>query len=270
MLTRAISGAIFVIVLVGAYLFSQESAWLLTMTISFLGFAELKKITKSQKGITISPLWWLTMLFLALDTEPFNILQEYTSIPLSSSNCILIPVIFIQELFRQKEKPIENMAFGFFTVLYPGLIYFAYAAGFDHQHGHYEGSTIIGFFILIWSNDTFAYLSGRFFGKNKLFERISPNKTWEGSIGGALSAIAISQILAIYFTQFTRIEWIVIGIVCVVFGAFGDLVESLLKRNYQIKDSGNIMPGHGGVLDRFDATLFAAPVLFFLIHFVFK
>lgn len=276
MLTRAISGAVFVIILVGAYLLSQETAWLLTMAISFLGFAEFKRITADQKGIVISPLWWISVILLAVDTQPFEFLNQYLRIPLSALNLVLIPIILIQELFRKKERPIENMAFGFFAVLYPSLIYFAYASSFKSGSAFefykfiYDGTTIVGFFILIWSNDTFAYLSGRLFGKHKLFERISPNKTWEGSIGGALSAIGISQILAIYFKQFSKIEWAIIGVICVLFGAFGDLVESLIKRNYQIKDSGNIMPGHGGILDRFDATLLASPVLFFFIYFVFK
>ncbi|MDB2363706.1 phosphatidate cytidylyltransferase [Flavobacteriales bacterium] len=265
MLTRAIYGAIFVIVLISAYLGSVESAWALTVLISFLGFAEFSRITRDNKSIKISPLWWITLMLFAFDTEPFGIISEYTSIPLSSFNLLLIPVIAIQELFRKGENPVENIAFGFLSVIYPSLIYFSYLSGFDSQN--FNGTTIIGFFILIWSNDTFAYLSGRFFGKTKLFERISPKKTWEGSIGGALCTIGISQILAQFYTQFTSIEWIVISIICVLFGAFGDLVESLIKRNYQIKDSGNLIPGHGGILDRFDATLLASPVLYFFIHY---
>jgi phosphatidate cytidylyltransferase len=118
---------------------------------------------------------------------------------------------------------------------------------------------ILGFFILIWSNDTFAYLVGRSVGKTKLFQRISPGKTWEGTVGGVICTQGIAYALSIYFTELEPIHWHVVAVIVSVFGTLGDLVESMFKRSLGVKDSGNILPGHGGILDRFDAVLVAAP-----------
>lgn len=124
---------------------------------------------------------------------------------------------------------------------------------------------ILGYFLIIWSNDSFAYFAGRLFGKHKLFERISPNKTWEGFFGGMLAGLLCAYILSCYIDFLSRIDWIIIAFIISIFGTLGDLAESKLKRSLQIKDSGNILPGHGGFLDRFDATLLAAPAVFVYI-----
>lgn len=118
-------------------------------------------------------------------------------------------------------------------------------------------------FIFIWVNDTFAYLTGMLLGKHKMWERHSPNKTWEGTIGGALFCVAAALLIAPLFDHefaaYSRANWIVVGLICSVFGTLGDLIESMFKRYCGVKDSGNIMPGHGGVLDRFDSLLLAVP-----------
>ena len=118
---------------------------------------------------------------------------------------------------------------------------------------------LAGMFILIWMNDTFAYLSGRFFGKTKLIERISPNKTWEGTIGGVLFTIAAGVAIGLLFDKEQVLFWVISAAIIAPAAGVGDLLESLFKRNMNVKDSGNILPGHGGILDRFDATLFASP-----------
>ena len=114
-------------------------------------------------------------------------------------------------------------------------------------------------FLLVWVNDTFAYLSGSLFGKHKLFPRISPKKSWEGSIGGGVFSIASSFVFAHYFSFLSVWEWAGLALVVVIFGTWGDLTESLMKRQLGIKDSGHILPGHGGMLDRFDSALLAIP-----------
>jgi phosphatidate cytidylyltransferase len=121
---------------------------------------------------------------------------------------------------------------------------------------------MIGYLGILWLNDTGAYFTGSLIGKHKLFERISPKKTWEGSIGGAVLAIATAYLASILFPQFSAWKWIGIGILTVIFGTLGDLVESALKRSLNIKDSGTILPGHGGILDRFDAVLVSVPFVF--------
>ena len=117
-------------------------------------------------------------------------------------------------------------------------------------------------FILIWTNDTFAYIVGKSIGKNKLFERISPKKTIEGFLGGLLFTIIAGYIISRYFTFSSPTSWIITAIILVIFGSLGDLVESKFKRNAGVKDSGTIMPGHGGILDRLDSIIFAIPFLF--------
>jgi phosphatidate cytidylyltransferase len=121
---------------------------------------------------------------------------------------------------------------------------------------------VLGFFLLIWLNDTGAYFIGSLIGKHKLFERISPGKTWEGSAGGTLFALLTAWGLSYIFPQIDRTHWLILAIITVVTGTLGDLVESMLKRSLGIKDSGNILPGHGGMLDRFDAVLLSAPFVF--------
>jgi phosphatidate cytidylyltransferase len=123
----------------------------------------------------------------------------------------------------------------------------------------------MGFFILLWTSDTGAYLAGKNFGRTKLFERISPKKTVEGSLGGLILSLGVAYGISFWFDDVTRIDWMVIALLIVVFGTFGDLFESLLKRNLMIKDSGTLLPGHGGVLDRFDGLFLAVPAVFFYL-----
>jgi phosphatidate cytidylyltransferase len=128
----------------------------------------------------------------------------------------------------------------------------------DQPHWH----LLFSFFFILWSNDTFAYLVGITMGKHKFSEKISPKKTWEGVIGGILFGLLAAFIISIFFKELTLWQWLLAALSINISGIFGDLSESLLKRHFQVKDSGNIFPGHGGILDRFDSVIFAAPVLF--------
>jgi phosphatidate cytidylyltransferase len=119
----------------------------------------------------------------------------------------------------------------------------------------------LSIYIFIWINDTAAYLSGITLGKHKLFPRISPKKSWEGAIGGALATVASAFGVAHFFTFMNVWQWVGMALVVVVFGTFGDLTESMMKRHLSIKDSGHILPGHGGILDRLDSMLFAIPAV---------
>lgn len=153
-----------------------------------------------------------------------------------------------------------------------GIIYISVAFGLMNSLFYYGGvdnvriGVILGLFILTWSSDVFAYLTGSMFGKHKLFERISPKKTWEGSFGGLVFALLAAYILSIFITDISLLRWLVLAVVIVISGTLGDLVESMLKRNAGVKDSGTIFPGHGGVLDRFDAVIFATPMVFVTIN----
>jgi len=127
---------------------------------------------------------------------------------------------------------------------------------------------VLGLFFLTWVNDTFAYITGSLLGKHKLFERISPNKTWEGSFGGLIFSLAAAYVMSMIFTQIDPLNWMVLCLITVIFGTLGDLFESKMKRNAGIKESGNIIPGHGGILDRFDSILIAAPFVFMYVYFI--
>ncbi len=179
---------------------------------------------------------------------------------------VLIPII---ELYRKKKNPFTNIAFTFLGLLYVALPFSLLnymAFPFNDQEFHFQ--IILGVFIMIWANDTGAYVFGVTFGKHRLFERISPKKSWEGSIGGAITTLVIAYLYSLYSHDLTLIQWLLIAIIVVIFGSLGDLVESLFKRCINIKDSGKILPGHGGVLDRFDAILLVSPMVFILLEVI--
>ena len=166
----------------------------------------------------------------------------------------------------------ENSVKSLFTIVF-GIIYISFSFGtlilnrnfFVEKQGIYFTFFLFG---TIWSFDSFAYFVGKFFGKKKLFERISPKKTWEGEIGGIIGAILFSIFFKIQFLNFLEMsDVIIIAILCSIFGTFGDLFESMLKRNCEIKDSSKLLFGHGGVLDRFDSLIFVSPIVFIYLKF---
>lgn len=191
-------------------------------------------------------------------------------IPLKWISLIILPFLFIpiNELFRKKEHAVANMIISYFPAFYISI---PFVLLFDIAFigGDFDPLPVLGFFILIWVYDTGAYLSGKFFGKHKLFERISPKKTWEGVIGGGLISLTIAVFVnAYFFPVLDQLQWAIVSIIIVAFGTLGDLIESLVKRNAHVKDSGNIMPGHGGMLDRFDSALFAAPFYWLFLQWI--
>jgi len=179
----------------------------------------------------------------------------------------LISVIYllISELYLQRPCPIHNWAYTMMSQMYVALPFSMIPVlGFMTDPGHptqlyYRFIFPLSVFIFLWTSDTGAYCFGSLLGKHRLFERISPKKSWEGSIGGALVSLGAACIVAHFDHSLTLPQWLGFALVVVVFGTWGDLVESLLKRQLGIKDSGNILPGHGGMLDRFDSSLLAIP-----------
>lgn len=173
-----------------------------------------------------------------------------------------IVFVFILELYRNKLNPMSNISLTFLGILYVSLplIMFIKLAFYFSQEYTYQ--IILGFFILLWINDVFAFIFGISFGKHKLFERVSPKKSWEGFIGGAIMTLLVAYILGIPFFLLNRADWIIIGLIISITGVFGDLVESLFKRTAELKDSGQILPGHGGMLDRIDSVLLSSPLVF--------
>lgn len=173
----------------------------------------------------------------------------------------LISGIYMIKLYKKFErKPFTNIAFSFLGIFYVAVP-FALLNAVVYDNGQYNYEVILGTLLILWASDTGAYFAGTLFGKRKLFERISPKKSWEGFAGGAVLALVFIFGLAAYLHSLTTQQWIIVGIIIIVGGTFGDLVESLLKRSIEIKDSGDSLPGHGGFLDRFDGLLISAPFI---------
>jgi len=170
-------------------------------------------------------------------------------------------VIFFIKLYKRNEKkPFTNIGFTFLGIIYVAIP-FSLLNICVFLHNTYSYQTILGCLFLLWASDTGAYFAGTRFGKTQLFARVSPKKSWEGSIGGTISALIIASVLAYFFTDLKSWHWYCIALIIVVAGTYGDLVESLFKRSIDIKDSGATIPGHGGFLDRFDGLLLSAPFI---------
>lgn len=173
----------------------------------------------------------------------------------------LISCIYMIKLYKKFErKPFTNIAYTFLGIFYV-VVPFVLLNVIVFEEGRYNFEIILGSLLILWASDTGAYFAGTFFGKRKLFERISPKKSWEGFIGGAVLALIFAYGSSMYLHTFTSAQWIIVGLIIIVGGTFGDLIESLLKRSIEIKDSGDSLPGHGGFLDRFDGLLISAPFI---------
>lgn len=177
----------------------------------------------------------------------------------------ILSCVYLIKLYKKFErKPFTNIAYTFLGIFYVAIPFaLLNIAAFEHHlvRGSYNFQIIFGCLFILWATDTGAYFAGTFFGKRKLFERISPRKSWEGAVGGAILAFIFAWVIAMYFTSLATWEWMVIASIIIVGGIYGDLVESLLKRSIEIKDSGDALPGHGGFLDRFDGLLISAPFI---------
>ncbi len=185
----------------------------------------------------------------------------------------IIIYLIISQLYLKKKDPIVNWAYAIFSQIYVALPFallnvLAFQSNKETGSIEYNAILPISIFVFIWLNDTGAYCVGTLIGKHRLFERISPKKSWEGSIGGGAIAILSSLAFAYYFSFIPTLAWVGLAIVVVVFGTWGDLSESLLKRQLGVKDSGSILPGHGGLLDRFDSALIAIPAAVIYLHII--
>jgi len=269
-LTRVITGAVFVSVLLFGIIYSQYTFAIVMCTVACLALYEYHTLIDTALNIKANKLFNLfgcILSFAGMFAFFSGLLPSV--IALSPYICFLL-TLFISELYLKKDNPIQSLAYSILGQIYI-VIPFSFlnplAFGY-HPNGEYHFGPLLALFIIIWVNDSFAYIFGVTLGKHRLFERISPKKSWEGFIGGAICAILSSLVFAHYLGQMSTAQWIGFAVIVVVFGTLGDLIESLLKRTLKVKDSGNILPGHGGILDRFDSMIFAIPALFVYIGLV--
>jgi phosphatidate cytidylyltransferase len=173
----------------------------------------------------------------------------------------MLSCVYMIKLYKKFErKPFTNIAYTFLGIFYVAIPYsLLNIAAFEN--GIYNFEIMFGCLFILWASDSGAYIAGTLFGKRKLFERISPKKSWEGALGGAVLAFAFAFLMNNYFHTLALWQWLSVAAIIIVGGTYGDLIESLLKRSIEIKDSGNILPGHGGFLDRFDGLLISAPFI---------
>ena len=269
---RAITGVIFVAVLIGCIIGGPLSFGILFCLINALATVEFCQLMNQQEDVQVnrnictlgSIALFLCFFFYGMNPAETGIFIPYLAI---------LIYLFISELYLKKKNPINNWAYAMFSQLYVALPFallnvLAFQTDGTTSDSQYLFILPLSIFIFNWVNDTGAYCTGMLLGKHPLFKRISPKKSWEGSIGGCAFSIAAAFALAHFFPIMSTAKWVGMGITVVIFGTWGDLTESLMKRQLGIKDSGNILPGHGGMLDRFDSAIMAIPAAVVYLYLI--
>ncbi len=256
---RIISGLLGGGIIAFAVWWSMWSYYLIFASIcvfSILEFYKLLGLDGNLPSKTIGTINGLILFTLSFLIESGIIDSKYYFIIFIS-----ISAVFLIKLYKKKdEEPFKNIAYTILGVVYIALP-FSLLNFSVFTETRYNWDIIMSLLILLWASDSGAYFFGRIFGKRKLFERISPKKTWEGSLGGAIVALMASYVISHYSYVLDLWQWFTVAGIIVVAGTYGDLVESLFKRSIQVKDSGSIIPGHGGFLDRFDGLLIVSPLI---------
>lgn len=269
--TRSLSAVFFVILLVGAIWYSYYSFFLLFFVIGLLALNEYYRLAEKLNAAPYKLVgsFFGTCLFFWFSTAQLSVALgiDFKILEFVLSGClILCPFLFMLiALFSDHPTNIWNILhtlLGLLYVMLPLGLLVTIPVSTTNDLLTYNYFKVLGIVFLIWTNDTMAYLGGSLLGRNKLYERISPGKTWEGTIVGALSTAGVGFLLNLDHTYNNVLIWPVIGLLVAALGTTGDLVESMLKRMAGVKDSGQLMPGHGGALDRFDSLIFVTPFVY--------
>lgn len=274
LVVRAVSGSVLVAVMIGAVLWSHSSMGELFALLMFIGLSEFYALARkcgyrpcyvvgaAAAACVFAACYWLPALNIGV------------VVGCLFASVLLVPVLFISSLWRKSEHPVADLGATFMGVLYValpfGLLCLFDQLDFFPQPQWSRAAFVICYFLIIWANDVFAYLVGMAFGRHPLFPRHSPKKSWEGFFGGLLGALCVGGVIAaLAWGGVAWPLWLGLSLVVSVTGVAGDLVESMFKRTAGVKDSGNLIPGHGGVLDRFDAVLVSAPFVFVYVSIYF-
>lgn len=262
--TRFVTSVFFSIVMLAGVTASKYTFAILFTLIAllclweFLG-AGLKEAERSNRllritGTIFGLLPFLAVLAVQLGAVPLSLL-----VPAAVLFPLLLFIVFLIALSSAENAPFQTTGQIFTALVYIGLPFILLGTvAFDGQ-GDYRTALVLGLVLLTWTNDTWAYLIGSRFGKTPLLPRVSPKKTWEGTLGGGFASILMGLAIAQFTPEISVLHWVVLAFLVFVFGTLGDLVESMFKRSRQIKDSGHLLPGHGGLLDRFDGFIFHLP-----------
>lgn len=268
LIIRTVTGAVFVALILSSIIYDAfyfAGLFFVLTAVSIDEFFNLYRnnITSPQRSVGLIA-GLATYSLLALIAR--DVITPYWVI-------IFIPILFITfiiEIYRKKDNPFANIAITLFPVLYVAVPFSLLNFLFSPYHflGEFYPNIVIGFFVITWVNDSMAYLGGITLGKRKLLERISPKKSWEGSIIGGISALIVAYAFSFWFKELDHLAWLGMAAIIVIAGTYGDLAESMLKRSLNIKDSGALLPGHGGMLDRFDSVLLSTPFVFLYINLI--
>ena len=265
-LIRSFSGLLYISLLVLA-LFNEHVLIVLFYIFGIICLAELNKLIQLK---SIIPYILFTILYFVFGYWQFVMnsnkgLDEATQI--LQVITIFVQLFLIKDLFSEKTIPLFHSKRFIITTFYLSSA-FVFLVLITKYNGAFDYKILLGSFILVWVNDTFAFLVGSKFGKQKLFPSVSPKKTVEGFLGGLFFACVASYFIATFTQSLSFTQWLILAIIVSVFGTLGDLIESKFKRQANVKDSGIIMPGHGGLLDRLDSIIFAAPFIYLFLRIV--
>lgn len=261
MLVRTLSGLVLIVVVLGGIWWTSWSMQAVLLLLALVGVWEFYRLAECQQIApqrvlgTILTLLPGLVICIAVDQTSTQMLPMWLGGILVSMLLLFLPLLFICELYRKSATPLANVGATLMGAAYVGypiacLMLFSFEPAMRWL--------VIAYIAIVWANDVFAYLVGMAIGRHRLFERISPKKSWEGFFGGMLGAMGLALLIA-YLRSEPYWTWAVLSVIITVTAVLGDLVESMLKRAANVKDSGTLIPGHGGVLDRFDALLISAP-----------
>jgi phosphatidate cytidylyltransferase len=264
LLIRTATGIVFIALIITAILFSDKVLFNVFLLFTGIALYEYRTLLLS-KQIHLSILFYVVALAIYLILSYVELWQAVPVRFLLLLMVVVLLLLFVVELFRKEEHPFTNIAYSFLGIVWIVLPF----SLLNHiplllPEGKY---VLFALFIFVWMYDTFAYCIGSLIGRHRLMERVSPKKSWEGAIGAAILTLCFAIFAPKIFGMlpFTLLQWVFFALIVVVIGTIGDLLESLFKRQLSVKDSGFILPGHGGILDRFDSVLFILPFIFFYL-----
>ena len=268
LITRTITGIIFIAVIVCSLLWSPIPFSILFLIFALTALYEFYSMVlgKTNMHLFISGMLAGAVLYISIALYSLKIIPaEWLYF-----NFILLNLIFLMELLDDGSSAVRNTSYAVLGVIYVVLPFALLNLFYSLEEDavDFNAHFLLGYFILTWSYDTLAFICGKIFGRTKLFPEVSPQKTWEGAIAGGVFTLAAAYLIFHFYGELELAHWIVIAFLVIILGTFGDLIESMFKRNFNVKDIGKALPGHGGVLDRFDGLLFSAPAVLFYFYMI--